>query len=175
MEKWVSCPQKTPKTNKRTALVFKGHFLHNLDSKNRISIPSKLKRFISPAAENTLVLTKGVGLDEVGHCIDLFPKDLFATIEENLSKLNQYNKNHARFIRVFLHSAEEQTMDGQSRVIIPPHLLEYAKIEKDVLILGSLNKIEFWNPVIYEQYEKASLDSFEDIAENVMQINGQIS
>jgi MraZ protein len=66
-------------------------------------------------------------------------------------------------------------MDGQSRVIIPPHLLEYAKIEKDVLILGSLNKIEFWNPVIYEQYEKASLDSFEDIAENVMQINGQIS
>ncbi len=175
MEKWVSCPQKTSKTNKRTALVFKGHFLHNLDSKNRISIPSKLKRFISPAAENTLVLTKGVGLDEVGHCIDLFPKDLFATIEENLSKLNQYNKNHARFIRVFLHSAEEQTMDGQSRVIIPPHLLEYAKIEKDVLILGSLNKIEFWNPVIYEQYEKASLDSFEDIAENVMQINGQIS
>ena len=150
--------------------MFKGHFLHNLDSKNRISIPSKLKRFISPAAENTLVLTKGVGLDEVGHCIDLF-----ATIEENLSKLNQYNKNHARFIRVFLHSAEEQTMDGQSRVIIPPHLLEYAKIEKDVLILGSLNKIEFWNPVIYEQYEKASLDSFEDIAENVMQINGQIS
>ena len=155
--------------------MFKGHFLHNLDSKNRISIPSKLKRFISPAAENTLVLTKGVGLDEVGHCIDLFPKDLFATIEENLSKLNQYNKNHARFIRVFLHSAEEQTMDGQSRVIIPPHLLDYAKIEKDVLILGSLNKIEFWNPVIYEQYEKASLDSFEDIAENVMQINGQIS
>ena len=155
--------------------MFKGHFLHTLDSKNRISIPSKLKRFISPAAENTLVLTKGVGLEEVGHCVDLYPKDLFATIEENLSKLNPYNKNHARFIRTFLHSAEEQTMDGQSRVIIPPHLLEYARFEKEVLILGSLNKIEFWNPAIYEQYEKASLESFENIAESVMQINGPIS
>ena len=155
--------------------MFKGHFLHTLDSKNRISIPSKLKKFISPAAENTLVLTKGVGLDEVGHCIDLYPKDLFAKIEDNLSKLNQYNKSHARFIRIFLHSAEEQTMDGQSRVIIPQHLLEYSKIEKEVLVLGSLNRIEFWNPEIYEQYEKASLDSFENIAENVMQINGQVS
>ncbi|MCA0387854.1 MAG: division/cell wall cluster transcriptional repressor MraZ [Bacteroidetes bacterium] len=155
--------------------MFKGHFLHTLDSKNRISIPSKLKKFISPAAENTLVLTKGVGLDEVGHCIDLYPKDLFAKIEDNLSKLNQYNKSHARFIRIFLHSAEEQTMDGQSRVIIPPHLLEYSKIEKEVLVLGSLNRIEFWNPAIYEQYERASVDSFENIAENVMQINGQVS
>jgi MraZ protein len=155
--------------------VFKGHFFHTLDSKNRISIPSKLKRFISPAAENTLVLTKGVGLDEVGHCIDLYPKDLFAKIEDNLSRLNQYNKEHARFIRIFLHSAEEQSMDVQSRVIIPQHLIDYSKIDKEVLILGSLNKIEFWNPTIYERYEKASLDSFENIAENVTQINGRIS
>jgi MraZ protein len=59
-------------------------------------------------------------------------------------------------------------MDSQSRILIPQMLIEYANIEKDVLIIGALRKIEVWNPKIYDDYLKQSPLSYEEIASKVM-------
>jgi MraZ protein len=59
-------------------------------------------------------------------------------------------------------------MDSQSRILVPQMLIEYANIEKEVLIIGALRKIEVWNPKIYNDYLKQSPLSYEDIASKVM-------
>jgi MraZ protein len=59
-------------------------------------------------------------------------------------------------------------MDGQSRILIPQMLIDYAQIEKEVLIIGALRKIEVWNPKIYAEYLKQSPLSYEEIAAKVM-------
>ena len=59
-------------------------------------------------------------------------------------------------------------MDSQSRILIPQMLIEYANIEKEVLIIGALRKIEVWNPKIYNEYLKQSPLSYEEIAAKVM-------
>ena len=51
---------------------------------------------------------------------------------------------------------------------MPQNLIEYAKIEKEVLILGALKKIEVWNPKIFEEYLKQSEENYEQIAAKVM-------
>ncbi|HSR18381.1 MAG TPA: division/cell wall cluster transcriptional repressor MraZ, partial [Ignavibacteriaceae bacterium] len=85
-------------------------------------------------------------------------------------KLNQFRPKDAMFIRMFLQLATEGSLDSQSRILIPQNLLDYAKIEKEVLILGALKKIEVWNPKLYEEYLKQSKETYEQIAQEVMSL-----
>lgn len=83
-------------------------------------------------------------------------------------RLDMYTRADLRFLRMMLQNNFDVEMDGQSRILIPQGLLEYAQIETEVLILGMLNKIELWNPAVYDAYLKESPKSFEEIAEEVM-------
>jgi MraZ protein len=143
--------------------MFRGQYLYAIDSKGRLSIPAKLRRQVSPESNDTFVVTRGTGL-----CIDVFPLDQWLRFEEKLQTLNNFNPSTARFTRMILQHATEDSLDSQSRILIPQALLSYAQIEKEVLVLGVLKKIELWNPKIYEQYLKESDETYEEIAAKVM-------
>lgn len=143
--------------------MFRGQFTYSIDVKGRISIPAKLRKQISPEANDSFVMTRGVST-----CIDIYPLNEWNQIEEKLLKLNQFQPDDVRFVRMFTQYAIEDTMDSQSRILIPQNLIDYAKIEKEVLILGVLKKIEVWNPKIYEDYLNQSPETFEQIAAKVM-------
>jgi len=143
--------------------LFKGQFTYSIDAKGRISIPAKLRKHISADANDTIVITKGLS-----KCIDLYPQDEWLRIEEKLLNLNQFQPDDARFLRMFVQYANEDVMDSQSRILIPQLLVDYAEIEKEVLIIGALRKIEVWNPKIYEEYLKQSPLTYEEIAAKVM-------
>jgi MraZ protein len=69
---------------------------------------------------------------------------------------------------MFVQFAHEDVMDSQSRILVPQMLIDYAKIEKEVLIIGALRKVEVWNPKIYDEYLKQSPLTYEEIAAKVM-------
>lgn len=143
--------------------MFRGQFTYSVDSKGRIAIPAKLRKHVAADANDTFVMTRGLS-----NCIDLYPLDEWQRIEEKLLQLNSFQPDDLRFIRMFVQYATEDTMDGQSRILIPSLLIEYAKIEKEVLILGALKKIEVWNPKIYDEYLNQSSQTYEEIAAKVM-------
>lgn len=143
--------------------MFKGQFTYSIDNKGRISIPAKLRKHISPEANDTFVMTRGLS-----SCIDLYPMDEWLKIEEKLLQLNSFSESEARFLRMISQYASEDKMDSQARILIPQNLLEYAKIENEVLILGALRKIEVWNPKVFENYLNSSPETYEEIAAKVM-------
>jgi len=143
--------------------MFRGQFTYSIDSKGRIAIPAKLRKHVAADANDTFVMSRGLS-----NCIDLYPLDEWQRIEEKLLQLNSFQSDDARFIRMFVQYATEDTMDGQSRILIPSLLIEYAKIEKEVLILGALKKIEVWNPKAYDEYLNQSSQTYEEIAAKVM-------
>ena len=143
--------------------MFKGQFSYSIDSKGRISIPAKLRKHVTAEANDTFVMTQGTAA-----CIDIYPNDQWQQFEEKLLKLNPFNPMEAKFIRMIMQHASDDTLDSQSRILIPQNLIEYAKIEKEVLILGALKKIEVWNPKVYEEYLKQSDETYESIAAKVM-------
>ncbi|HOJ17023.1 MAG: division/cell wall cluster transcriptional repressor MraZ [Ignavibacteriales bacterium] len=145
--------------------MFKGHYIHSIDSKGRIAIPAKLRKYISPDAEESFVMLKGTE-----KCIDIYPRDRWAEIETRLEKLNPFNPKQARLIRIMLDNAQEDKMDSQSRILIPQELLDYAGIKNEVLVLGVLKKIEMWDPQEYEKYKLKSAETFEEIASEVMSL-----
>ena len=143
--------------------MFRGHYTYSIDSKGRISIPAKLRRQVAPEANDTFIMTKGTAA-----CIDVYPQDEWKIFEERLLKLDPFKPEEAKFIRMISQFAVDDKLDSQSRILLPNSLLEYAKIEKEVLILGALKKIEVWNPKVYEDYINQGGETYEQIAAKVM-------
>ena len=143
--------------------MFSGQFTYSIDSKGRISIPAKLRRYVSAEANDTFKIIRGTSI-----CIDVYPYNEWLILEEKLNRLNPFNPDEIRFKRTILQHVSEDKLDSQSRILIPQTFLEYAKIEKEVLILGVGNKIEVWNPKIFDDYMKQSDQTFEQIAAKVM-------
>ncbi len=142
---------------------FKGSYVYAVDDKGRVSLPAKLRKYVSPEANETFVLTRGFE-----QCLFVYPVDEWNRLEQNLRSLSNYDPEHRRFVRTLLELASECQLDGQARLSIPQELREYAGISGEVRVIGTLDKIELWDPQTYEKYKKSQADSYENIAAKVM-------
>jgi MraZ protein len=140
-----------------------GSFNFTLDSKNRVSIPAKFRKSLDAEGNNKFYINRGVS-----RCIEVYPAEQWKVLMDSIMKLNQFKPENAIFTRVYLQSASEVSLDGQSRLLLPTSLIEYAGIEKDAFILGNITKIEIWNPALYDKLVQQQAESFEQIAEKVM-------
>ena len=142
---------------------FAGEFSCSLDRKNRVNIPSGVRKMFVPEAENTIVFTRGFEMEN----LYAYPLNEWKRLTQKLRTLNQLEKKTRDFIRLFVGVAFRVTMDSQGRVMIPERILKMGKIEKDLQIIGSLNKLEIWNPKIYESYLKKENINLSDLAEQI--------
>jgi MraZ protein len=143
---------------------FKGSYTHSVDEKGRVSLPAKLRKCVSPDANETFVITRGFE-----KCLFVYPNDEWGKIESTLRKLSPYDPEHRRFVRIFLEPAVESQLDLQARLSIPQELREYAEIRGEIRIIGALDRIELWSPTLYDDYKNKQSESYESIAARVMQ------
>lgn len=129
--------------------TFIGEFSYTIDTKGRVNIPSKFRQSLSKDNKNTFVIARG--LDK---CIWVYPLIEWKQIEKNLRDLSSLSITHRRFIRNTARYATPSTYDKQGRVMLNSSLIEFAGLDKDVLIIGMINKMEIWNPNILEEMEK---------------------
>jgi MraZ protein len=138
--------------------------MYSVDDKGRVSLPAKLRKYVSPEANDTFIVTRGFE-----KCLFVYPIDEWNKLEANLRNLSSYDPQHRRFMRALLELAQESQLDSQARISIPMELREYASIQNEVRIIGTLDKIELWNPKVYEEYKNSQPESYESIAAAVMQ------
>ncbi|KHE72745.1 division/cell wall cluster transcriptional repressor MraZ [Halobacillus sp. BBL2006] len=139
--------------------MFMGEFQHNIDAKGRIIVPSKFRQDLG----ESFVLTRG--LDQ---CLFAYPMNEWKLLEEKLKKLPLTKKDARAFTRFFFSGAVECEVDKQGRINIPPPLRKYATLEKECVVIGVSNRIEFWSNENWETYFEASEESFSEIAENML-------
>lgn len=144
---------------------FKGREIYSVDAKGRVNIPAKMRKSMSPDANDTFVVTRGPD-DEP--CIYAYPLDEWRKFEENLKGLNQFNEQDRFFVRTLLYWADEVAFDGQFRIMIPKALMDFTRIEKNALILGAMDHIEIWNPEIFDSYMAGRSESYANVAASVM-------
>ena len=136
-----------------------GEYHHNIDNKGRLIIPAKFRE----ALGDEFVITRG--LDQ---CLFGYSMNEWKHIEEKLKTLPLTKKDARAFTRFFFSGATECEIDKQGRVNIASPLVNYAKLEKECVILGVSNRIEIWSKRQWEDYFTESEDSFADIAENMV-------
>lgn len=136
-----------------------GEYHHTIDIKGRMIVPSKFREGLG----DTFVITRG--LDQ---CLFVYPMSEWKVIEEKLKALPLTKKDARAFTRFFFSGATECEIDKQGRVNIATPLLQYAKLEKECVVIGVSNRIELWSKSIWENYVAEQEDSFEEIAENMI-------
>ena len=146
-----------------TKNTFIGEYSYSLDSKGRINMPARFRQSLSKNNKNTFVSTRGMD-----SCIWVYPLSQWYEIEKSLRSLSSLSKIHRTFVRNTARYAFPSTYDKQGRITLSPSLIEYAGLEKEILIIGMVNKMEVWNPDYLESTEKEALgidtDAYEDLA-----------
>jgi MraZ protein len=142
---------------------FKGQETYSIDNKGRVNIPAKMRKSISPEANDTFLVIRGQD-----QCIAAYPMNEWKKYEARFVDLNQYELKNRYFLRKLLMWSEEVSLDSQQRIMLPKKLIEFAGIEGKVSIVGLVDHIEFWNPDKLDEYLDKFDESYEDVAANVM-------
>lgn len=142
---------------------FKGTYKYSVDSKGRLNIPSKLRKQLTDDIKDHFVVMRGFD-----KCLFVYPINIWADVEAEFIKLSAYNSEDRQLERTIYANLSEVELDSQARISIPPDLREYAQIDSDALIIGIRNRIEIWNPKVYEEYISSQVESYESVAQKVM-------
>ncbi len=136
--------------------MFSGEFQHSIDAKGRVIMPARFREQLG----EKFMITKGFD-----QSLFVFSGQEWEKFYEKLSTLPMTDPNTRAFSRRFLAGAVECEPDKQGRVLLPPHLREYAQIANDVTITGNGNKAEIWATEVWNQYI-AAIDA-DEIAANM--------
>ena len=145
--------------------TFTGQFTFSIDSKNRINIPAPLRKQFSKKDKKTLVVTRGIE-----QCTWIYPISEWNFIQNELTQLSSLSKTNRIFLRNHLRHANIVKFDSQGRFVFPQSLINYSSINKEVTIIGVLNKIEIWNPKLLQKVDQSDeIDdqSYEELSERV--------
>ena len=135
--------------------MFMGEFNHSIDVKNRVIVPAK---FRDELGEQFVV---SAGLDG---CLYLTKKADWEEFAKRLAELPMTNESR-QLVRFFMRNAQECEPDKQGRIVIPQGLKDLAGLEKDIVMIGSVSKVEIWSK---EKLDSQSGDeSMEDIVEKL--------
>jgi MraZ protein len=125
---------------------FTSEYESKLDAKGRLLLPSRIKAQL-PEGTNQLVLRRGYE-----PCLIIYPLVEFKKVFAKISALSESNPDNRVFQRSVLSGLTEIEMDINGRILIPKNMLAYAQLEKDVILTGIGNRVEMWNPALYEKH-----------------------
>ncbi len=138
--------------------MFRGSFEHSVDSKGRVSVPSRFREIIAERYEGKLVLTM-----DYDKCIMAYPLEEWERVEEKLRALPQSQKEVKDYMRYVYSNASECELDKQGRILIPPMLREGARISKAVIVVGMLNKMEIWDKAAWDARKTQTGDKIGEV------------
>ena len=143
---------------------FIGQSENSIDDKGRVALPARMRRELSPDAQETFVASRGIE-----KCITLVPLNIWEAKAELLRKLNAFNKDNRTVKRKESRWSEVVTLDAQGRISLARHLIEYAELTSGkAIVLGATDSIEIWDPEILRAEDDALADTYTGLVERVM-------
>lgn len=145
---------------------FIGSYEVTLDLKGRFLLPAKFCKQLadSEAESKRFVITHGLG-----NYLLMFLPQHWNDISENINEMDDLDEDARAFKSMFLSPAEEVESDNQDRMAIPRKLLDYAGINKDMMMIPSGDKMELWNTAAREAYVNENKPKMGAINQNVTQ------
>ncbi|EFM12810.1 MraZ protein [Paenibacillus curdlanolyticus YK9] len=139
--------------------MFMGEHQHSIDDKGRLIIPSKFRESLG----DTFIVTRGLD-----NCLFVYPRNEWSVLEQKLKALPLMKSDARAITRFFFSGATECELDKQGRVNLPKHLCEYAKLDKECVVLGVSSRVEIWSKETWAGYYEQSEEAFNEIAEKLV-------
>ncbi len=148
-------------------ISFLGEYESTIDAKGRFLLPAGFKKQLPKDDAAQFVINRGFE-----KCLTLYPLQSWKPIFNQISELNDFDSKAREFRRYFLNGATQLEVDGAGRILLPKNLMEHASLEKDIVLVSALNKIEIWDKNKYQQFfESFTPESFSNLANEVMNKN----
>jgi len=144
--------------------MFRGRFEHTVDAKGRVSIPAKYRELLAEKSDNCIMVTN------FDRCLMAFPLDEWQVWEEKVTSMSMVKKEATAFQRFFISGAQECAIDKLGRILIPPTLRSYGKLEKNVVFVGLGKRFELWSKERWEEELSRSQENFEGMREALSEL-----
>ena len=141
-------------------VVFKGTYEHSVDPKGRFTVPSKFREGLG----EEFVVCKGF----FSPCLYAFPASVFDDISQKMSELPLFDEDVTVIEQELYANAADVEMDKQGKVLVPANLREFAKIDKDVVVVGTRARVEIWAREAWDNRDK-NPSAFTDAMRNLRQ------
>ncbi len=142
---------------------FLGEFDHTMDSKGRVSLPSRFREIIS----ESFYITKGLD-----NGLFIFPEWAWQKTIEKLIEIPLRDYEGSRARQAFLSGVVEASLDKQGRVMINSKLREYAKIKKEVVITGAGDRIDLYAKEVAEERNSKIAEAEHSITSETFRLLG---
>jgi MraZ protein len=127
-----------------------------MDAKGRLAMPARQREPLLSECGGKVVVT----IDTQSTCLAIYPLPEWERIERDIQNLPALKPAVKRFQRLMLGYATDLELDGSGRMLLPPPLREYARLDKKLVLVGQGNKLELWSePLWVAEREQALLDS----------------
>src|SRR5919109_284854 len=136
-----------------------GEYEHTLDDKNRLTLPAKFRQ----ALADGVVVARGMD-----GCLVVYTRanwDEF--VAARMQGLSPFSKEARQMSRFIFAGATEAELDKQGRVMLPPALIEHARLDREVVVAGVRDHIEIWSRVAWREQLKEVEGSVELVAERL--------
>ena len=138
--------------------MFFGTYTPKLDEKGRLFLPAKFRDQLTEG----LVVTRGQE-----RCLTVWAMADFQGMTDRLREAPVTNKGARDYVRMLFAAASQEVPDKQGRISIPGSLREYASLTKDVVVIGSMNRIEIWDPTAWTTYSEEQEQKFSELSDEV--------
>ncbi len=138
--------------------MFVGTYTPKLDAKGRLFLPAKFRESL----EEGLMVTRGQE-----RCLTIYSLSDFEVLTQRLREASLTNKNTRDYVRLLSSGAFQEVPDKQGRITVPPLLRGYASLTKDVVVIGSMNHVEIWDPGSWESYLEEQEQRYADLSEEI--------
>lgn len=138
--------------------MFLGTHTPKIDEKGRFFLPAKFRDELADG----LVITRAQD-----RCLAIYPVAAFVEMTSSIASAPTSVKQVRDYQRMLAAGASDEVPDKQGRVTIPSQLRTYAGLEKEIVVVGAINRVEIWNVAAWEEYTAAQESAFADMNEEV--------
>ncbi|MDQ3075554.1 MAG: division/cell wall cluster transcriptional repressor MraZ [bacterium] len=139
-----------------------GEYIHTIDDKNRMSLPSKFRKEMG----KKIIITPG--LDQ---CLFVFTVKEWEKVSKKLSNsesdLSFFSADKRSFNRFMFGRAAEVEVDSIGRILIPPFLKDRINLKNSAAVVGVEDRVEIWNEKAWEVYKEKVEKEADQLAEKL--------
>lgn len=140
-----------------------GEYDCKLDAKGRLMLPSGLKKQLAEVLAEGFVINRNLHQ----HCLVLYPMSEWKKLSGKLNRLNRLIKKNDVIVRKVMGGATPVDPDSTGRLLVPRSLVEHAKLESELKVIGSNSTVEIWSKSEYESFMNDDDIDMEALAEDV--------
>lgn len=126
--------------------MFRGANKVTLDAKGRVAMPARYRDTLVERSEGRLVAT----VDRSDRCLLIYPLPDWEEIERKLMRLPSLDRRARRLQRLMVGHATHIELDGHGRLLVPPKLREFAKLERNAVLIGQGVRFELWDERLWD-------------------------